>query len=129
MAESSTKVFILEVMGRHAGWLAAASGIIKTTDADAPHIILLPEVIFNSKKFLQKVDQIVKKEGHCVVVTSEGIRDKKKEFVSSSKDKDSFGHAQLGGVAPKLAALVTTSLKHKVHWSVSDYLQLYLIHI
>ena len=123
MAETSTKVFILEVMGRHAGWLAAASGIIKTTDADAPHIILLPEVIFNSKKFLQKVDQIVKKEGHCVVVTSEGIRDKKKEFVSSSKDKDSFGHAQLGGVAPKLAALVTTSLKHKVHWSVSDYLQ------
>ncbi|MED5430453.1 MAG: 6-phosphofructokinase [Pseudomonadota bacterium] len=123
MAESSTKVFILEVMGRHAGWLAAASGIIKKTNTDAPHIILLPEVTFNSKKFLQKVNQIVKKEGYCVVVTSEGIKNKKKEFLSNSKDRDSFGHAQLGGVAPKLAALISTSLKYKVHWSVSDYLQ------
>ena len=123
MAESSTKVFVLEVMGRHAGWLAAASGVIKNATNKSPHIILLPEVIFDSKKFLRKVSQAVKIDGYCVVVSSEGIRNSKKEFISSSHDRDSFGHAQLGGVAPKLASMITSSLKYKVHWAVSDYLQ------
>ena len=129
MAESSTKVFILEVMGRHAGWLAAASGIIKKTANDSPHIILLPEITFNTKKFLRKVDQTVRNQGHCVIVASEGIRNAKKEFISSSVGKDSFGHTQLGGVAPKLASMVTSSLKYKVHWAVSDYLQRAARHI
>ena len=129
MAESSTKVFILEVMGRHAGWLAAASGIIKNKANDPPHIILLPEVTFNSTKFLKKVNQAVKTNGYCVVVASEGIKNSKKEFISSGSDKDSFGHAQLGGVAPKLASMVTNSLKYKVHWAVSDYLQRSARHI
>ncbi|MEC9205802.1 MAG: 6-phosphofructokinase [Pseudomonadota bacterium] len=123
MAESSTKVFILEVMGRHAGWLAAASGIIKNKTTEPPHIILFPEVTFNSKKFLRKVSQVVKTNGYCVIVSSEGIRNSKKEFISSGNGKDSFGHAQLGGVAPKLASMVANSLKYKVHWAVSDYLQ------
>ena len=129
MAESSTKVFVLEVMGRHSGWLAAASGIIKNSSADPPHIILLPEVTFNLKKFLRKVDETVKTNSYCVIVSSEGIRNSKKEFFSTSESKDSFGHVQLGGVAPKLASLITNKLKYKVHWAVADYLQRAARHI
>jgi 6-phosphofructokinase 1 len=129
MANSSTKVFILEVMGRHAGWLAASAGVIKNEDDAPPHIILLPEVIFNQKKFLIKVKSTVEKYGYCVIVASEGIKGSKNNFIAASDNKDSFGHAHLGGVAPKLADMITSKLKHKVHWAVSDYLQRAARHI
>ena len=123
MANSSTKVFILEVMGRHAGWLAASAGVIKENKSMPPHLILLPEVIFNEKKFLQETKAIVKNYGYCVIVASEGIKNKKDQFIASSASKDSFGHAHLGGVAPKLANIISNKLSYKVHWAVADYLQ------
>ena len=129
MANSSTKVFLLEVMGRHAGWLAASAGVIKDDKSMPPHLILLPEVVFNEKRFLSKVKKTVSKYGYCVVVASEGIRDKSNRFIASSTSKDSFGHAHLGGVAPKLANIITNELSYKVHWAVSDYLQRAARHI
>ena len=129
MSNTSTKVFLLEVMGRHAGWLAASAGIIKTTQDSAPHIILLPEVSFNQERFIAKVKTTVKKYGYCVIVASEGIKNNKGKFVAASRTKDSFGHAHLGGVAPKLANMITEKLKIKVHWSVADYLQRAVRHI
>ncbi|STX29402.1 6-phosphofructokinase [Legionella beliardensis] len=129
MAASSTKVFILEVMGRHAGWIAAASGIIKQEDNQPPHIILLPEVAFNEQRFLQKVDDSVKKHGYCVIVVSEGIRDADGKFLSEAGLRDAFGHAQLGGVAPLLAQLIKNNLGFKYHWAVADYLQRAARHI
>ena len=129
MANSSTRVFLLEVMGRHAGWLAASAGIIKNNANQPPHIILLPEVIFNEKKFLKKVNETVKKSGYCVIVASEGIKNSKNQFISASNSKDDFGHAHLGGVAPKLANMIMKHLKQKVHWAVSDYLQRAARHI
>ena len=129
MSNTSTKVFLLEVMGRHAGWLAASAGIIKTSQDSAPHLILLPEVSFDQKRFLTKVKITVKKYGYCVIVASEGIKNNKGEFVAASTTKDSFGHAHLGGVAPKLANIITEKLKIKVHWSVADYLQRAARHI
>jgi 6-phosphofructokinase 1 len=129
MCETSTKVFILEVMGRHAGWLAASAGVIKEKTGDAPHLILLPEVKFNKTLFLKKVKEATIKFGYCVIVTSEGIKDGKNRFLSDSGLKDSFGHAQLGGVAPVLSSIITEKLKYKVHWAVSDYLQRSARHI
>ena len=129
MASSSTKVFLLEVMGRHAGWLAASAGIIKKGNNTPPHIILLPEVTFNLKKFLSEVKKTVSNNGYCVIVASEGIRDNKNNFISASDTKDSFGHAHLGGVAPKLSKIITNKLNYKVHWAVSDYLQRAARHI
>ncbi len=129
MAASSTKVFILEVMGRHAGWIAAASALANEEANQAPHIILLPEVIFNKKEFLTKVDLTVKNHGYCVVVVSEGIRDELGRFLSETGLKDAFGHAQLGGVAPQLAQLVQQELGYKFHWAVADYLQRAARHI
>ena len=123
MSESSTKVFILEVMGRHAGWIAAASGLAKNSATNAPHIILFPEVKFNQKDFLLKVKKSVAKDGYCVVVASEGIKNTRGKFLTESKTTDSFGHAQLGGVAPYLSSLVSKNLKYKTHWAVPDYLQ------
>ena len=123
MSNSSTKVFLLEVMGRHAGWLAAASGIIKDKNIHFPHIILLPEVTFVQNTFLSKIKKSVKKYGYCVIVASEGIKNSQNKFVSASDSKDNFGHAHLGGVAPKLASYITNKLKFKVHWAVADYLQ------
>lgn len=123
MCETSTKVFILEVMGRHAGWLAASAGVIKQQSGDAPHIILLPEIKFNKSLFLKKVREITTKYGYCVIVASEGIKDNNNKFLSDSGLKDSFGHAQLGGVAPVLSSIISNKLKYKVHWAVSDYLQ------
>tara|TARA_Y100000022_G_C13253563_1_gene378432 strand:+ start:1330 stop:2586 length:1257 start_codon:yes stop_codon:yes gene_type:complete len=128
MSQTSTKVFILEVMGRHAGWLAASAGIIKEKASDPPHIILFPEVEFNQQSFLKKVKDIIKKYGYCVIVASEGIKSKNK-FISDSGLKDSFGHAQLGGVAPVLSNMITSKLNIKVHWAVSDYLQRAARHI
>jgi 6-phosphofructokinase len=123
MHESSTKVFILEVMGRHAGWIAGSSCLAQDSHPRAPHIILLPEVSFNQRKFLSKVKDTVKKNGFCVIVASEGIKDSTGKFIAESDSKDAFGHSQLGGVAPRLAELVNSKLKFKNHWAVADYLQ------
>jgi len=129
MSETSTKVFILEVMGRHAGWLAASAGVIKEISGDPPHLILFPEIKFKEKMFLKKVREITNKYGYCVIVASEGIKNSKNKFLSDSGLKDSFGHAQLGGVAPVLSELISSKLKYKVHWAVSDYLQRAARHI
>ena len=123
MAETSTKVFILEVMGRHAGWIAAASGLISNTKNDPPHIILFPEIPFNKKDFLKKVEKSVKQNSYCVIVASEGARYKNGKFLADSGNKDSFGHKQLGGVAPVLAEMVKSSLGYKYHYAIADYLQ------
>ena len=123
MHESSTKVFILEVMGRHAGWIAGSSCLAQDSHPGAPHMILLPEVNFNQKKFLSKVKDTVKKNGFCVIVASEGIKNSKGKFLAESDSKDAFGHSQLGGVAPRLADLINNKLKLKNHWAVADYLQ------
>ena len=129
MSKSSTKVFIFEVMGRHAGWLAAASGLAKNKENSAPHIILLPEVPFNENKFLKKVKGDIKQEDYCVIVVSEGARYKNGEFLADAGTVDSFGHKQLGGVAPTVAEMVSKKLGLKYHWAVSDYLQRSARHI
>ena len=129
MSETSTKVFILEVMGRHAGWMAAAGSLAKIGKKDAPHITLFPEIIFEEKKFLLEIKKTVKKEGYCVIVASEGVRNKKGKFLAESNLKDAFGHSQLGGVAPFLSNLINAKLKLKNHWAVSDYLQRSARHI
>ena len=129
MAESSTKVFILEVMGRHAGWIAAAAGLAKEQEGDPPHIILFPEIAFDQKKFLAKVNATVKKHGYCVVVVSEGAQYKDGRFVADAGSVDAFGHTQLGGVAPTLANMVKKELGYKYHWAVADYLQRAARHI
>ena len=128
MSETSTKVFILEVMGRHAGWIAAASALASRNETDPPHIILMPEVPFAKKKFIDKVKQTVTNEGFCVVVASEGTRYKNGMFLADSGLTDAFGHKQLGGVAPVLAQMVS-SIDLKNHWAVSDYLQRSARHI
>jgi 6-phosphofructokinase len=129
MASSSTKVFVMEVMGRHAGWLAAAGGLAAEKEGDAPHIILFPEIHFQPEKFLEKVEQCVKTYGYCVIVVSEGLRDKEGKFLSETGLRDAFGHAQLGGVAPIIAGLVKSRLGYKYHWAVCDYLQRAARHI
>ena len=129
MSETSTKVFILEVMGRHAGWMAASSALARNKKNDAPHIILLPEIVFNQKKFLNKVGDVVKNNNYCVIVASEGVKNSKGKFLTESDTKDAFGHSQLGGVAPYLSALISKKLKLKNQWAVSDYLQRSARHI
>lgn len=129
MAVSSTKVFILEVMGRHAGWIAAASGLASEQQGEPPHIILLPEVPFKTPSFLQRVKQCVEQYGYCVIVVSEGIRNEQGQFLSDAGLKDAFGHVQLGGVAPVIAQLVKSELNYKYHWAVADYLQRAARHI
>ncbi len=129
MASSSTKVFILEVMGRHAGWIAAAAGLACINAGDPPHIILFPEIAFNAALFCKQVQETVEKFGFCVVVASEGIKNENGQFLSESGAKDAFGHAQLGGVAPLLAKIVKDNLHLKYHWAVSDYLQRAARHI
>ncbi len=123
MAGSSTKVFLFEVMGRNAGWIAASSGLIKSKSMSAPHVILFPEIQFDENKFIKKVKEAVIKWGYCVVVASEGIKRKDGSFVSDAGSIDAFGHSQLGGVSPFLADLVKRKLKFKCHWAVADYLQ------
>ena len=123
MAETSTKVFIYEVMGRHAGWLAAAAGLAGSGRNAAPHLILFPERAFDSTDFLAHVATTVKRVGHCVVVASEGIRDANGRFVDEEGLSDAFGHAQLGGAGAALATRVEQALGLKVHWALPDYLQ------
>ena len=129
MSKSSTKVFIFEVMGRHAGWLAASAGLAKSKNNSAPHIILLPEITFNEKLFLKKVKEVVKKEDYCVIVVSEGAKYKNGKFLADAGTVDSFGHKQLGGVAPRIAEMINNKLGFKYHWAVSDYLQRSARHI
>ena len=129
MCETSTKVFILEVMGRHAGWMAASSALARISKDDPPHIILLPEVVFNQRKFLDKIKDCVNKNGYCVIVASEGVKNSKGKFLAESDTKDAFGHTQLGGVAPYLGSMISKKLRLKNHWAVSDYLQRSARHI
>jgi ATP-dependent phosphofructokinase / diphosphate-dependent phosphofructokinase len=124
-----TKVFILEVMGRHAGWIAAAGGLAGKDRSQPPHIILFPEVPFDEDRFIAKVRDSVQRYESCVVVASEGIRRPDGSFVAESGTKDAFGHAQLGGVAPHLAEIVRGRLGYKFHWAVADYLQRSARHI
>ncbi|MDP9015103.1 MAG: 6-phosphofructokinase [Pseudomonadota bacterium] len=129
MARTSTKVFVLEVMGRHAGWLAAASGLGREKSADAPHVILFPEITFDRERFLSKVKQCVERYGYCVVVVSEGVRNPDGRFLAEAGTTDAFGHAQLGGVGPVVAQMTQQAFGYKFHWAVADYLQRSARHI
>ena len=129
MAKTSTKVFVMEVMGRHAGWIAAAGGLAAENEGDAPHIILFPEVVFNERAFLARVKESVNKYGYCAIVVSEGVRDSKGKFLAEAGGVDAFGHAQLGGVAPVVARMIQKKLGYKYHWAVADYLQRAARHI
>jgi len=129
MCESSTKVFILEVMGRHAGWIAAAGALAQERPGDAPHIILLPEVPFQKARFLKKVKETVDARGFCVIVVSEGAQYRNGTFVADAGGKDAFGHTQLGGVAPTIAQMIRDRHGYKYHWAVADYLQRSARHI
>jgi len=129
MCETSTKVFILEVMGRHAGWIAAAAGLAAEREGDAPHIILFPEIAFDRDKFLARVRRTVKRHGYCVIVASEGTQYRDGTFLSESGLVDAFGHSQLGGLAPLLADMIKSESGFKYHWAVADYLQRSARHI
>jgi len=129
MARTSTKVFVLEVMGRHAGWIAAAGGLAGEKTGDAPHIILFPEIAFDREAFLRKVKATVEKRGYCVVVVSEGVKDADGKFLAEAGTKDAFGHAQLGGVGPVVAQMTQQAFGYKFHWAVADYLQRSARHI
>lgn len=129
MAKTSTKIFVMEVMGRHAGWIAAAAGVAAKEEGDAPHIILLPEVPFDEERFLARVNQVVARHDYCVIVVSEGVKTPDGKFLSESGTKDAFGHAQLGGVGPRIAELIKIKLGYKYHWAVADYLQRSARHI
>ena len=129
MAKTSTKVFVLEVMGRHAGWIAAAGGLASDADTELPIVILFPEVPFDRERFLARVDSFVKRSGYCSVVVSEGVRDPNGQFLADQGLKDAFGHAQLGGVAPVVAGIIRDGLGLKYHWAVADYLQRAARHI
>lgn len=129
MAKTSTKVFVLEVMGRHAGWIAAAGGLAGSKPGDAPHIILFPEVPFDEPAFLKRVKESVEKYEYCVVVVSEGAQYADGRFLAEAGTRDAFGHAQLGGVAPVVANLAREKLGYKYHYAVADYLQRSARHI
>jgi 6-phosphofructokinase 1 len=129
MARTSTRVFILEVMGRHAGWITAACGLAQEKEGEAPHILLFPEIPFDQERFLARVTEMVGKFGYCAIGVSEGLRRPDGKFLSESGLRDAFGHAQLGGVAPLIAQLVQEKLKQKYHWAVADYLQRSARHI
>ncbi|MCJ7555505.1 MAG: 6-phosphofructokinase [Gammaproteobacteria bacterium] len=129
MSRTSTKVFVLEVMGRHAGWIAAAGGLAAERPGDAPHIILFPEVAFDQEAFLAKVKHTVETQSYCVVVVSEGARYADGRFLADAGSRDAFGHVQLGGVAPVVAQMVRDKLGYKYHYAVADYLQRSARHI
>jgi 6-phosphofructokinase 1 len=129
MAKTSTKVFVMEVMGRHAGWIAGAGGLAAEKEGDAPHIILFPEITFDADRFCARVKQCVEKFGYCAIVVSEGVKNAEGKFLSDAGLRDAFGHAQLGGVAPVIAQLIKSKLNYKYHWAVADYLQRAARHI
>jgi 6-phosphofructokinase 1 len=123
MSSTSTKVFVMEVMGRHAGWITAACGLPSRRAGDPPHILLFPETPFEEARFLERVRKVVDEQGQCVVAASEGVKGADGKFLAESGLKDAFGHSQLGGVATVIAGLVRDKLNLKVHWAVPDYLQ------
>jgi 6-phosphofructokinase 1 len=129
MSRTSSKVFALEVMGRHAGWMTAACSLAAEQEGDAPHVLLLPEVEFNKERFLSKVEEALERYGHCVIAVSEGVKGPNGEFLSASGSRDVFGHVQLGGVAPVITNLISAKLDCKCHWAVADYLQRSARHI
>jgi len=129
MARTSTKVFVFEVMGRHAGWIAAAAGLAGSKPRDPPHLILFPEIAFEQERFLERVRQCVTDYGYCVIVVSEGAKAPGGTFLADAGTKDAFGHTQLGGVAPVVAHMVREALGYKYHWAVADYLQRAARHI
>jgi len=129
MAKTSTKVFVMEVMGRHAGWIAAAGGLAAENKGDAPHIIIFPEVAFERKAFMAKVKQSVADYGYCAIVVSEGAHYADGRFLADAGNTDAFGHKQLGGVAPVLAQMIKDETGFKYHWAVADYLQRSARHI
>lgn len=123
MAKTSTRVFVLEVMGRNAGWITAAVGLADDADTPIPLLLLFPEIAFDETKFLARLDAKVAQFGYCCVGVSEGLRDAQGKLLAEAGTKDAFGHAQLGGVGPMIASLVKEKLGHKYHWAVADYLQ------
>jgi len=123
MQETSTKIFVMEVMGRNAGWLAASAALAMNNKSDASHILLFPEVDFSRELFLARVEETVENCGYCVIVAAEGIRYADGTFLSASRSTDAFGNVQLGGTAPILARMIKDSLGYKYHWCVADYLQ------
>ncbi|HEY8358987.1 MAG TPA: 6-phosphofructokinase [Ramlibacter sp.] len=127
MCKTSTKVFVLEVMGRHAGWIAAAGGLIE--DQGIPVVVLFPEIPFDEQTFVARVDALVRQHGYCTVIVSEGCHHPDGTFLAEQGSKDAFGHAQLGGAAPVVAGIVKRALGHKFHWAVADYLQRAARHI
>ena len=129
MALTSTKIFILEVMGRHAGWIAAAGGLAAEKEGDSPHIIIFPEILLNTDLFLKRVKECVTKYGFCSIVVSEGAKNMEGNFISDQGLVDAFGHKQLGGVAPVIAKTIKENLGYKYHWALADYLQRAARHI
>ena len=129
MSRTSTKVFTLELMGRHAGWTTAACALAAEQEGDAPHILLLPEIAFDEGRFLAKVEEVLASNDHCVIAVSEGVKGPDGEFLSASGLKDSFGHAQLGGAASLITNLINTKLGCRCHWAVPDYLMRSARHI
>ncbi|MFD2190342.1 6-phosphofructokinase [Pistricoccus aurantiacus] len=123
MCATSTKVFILEVMGRHAGWIAAAGALAGEGEGEPPHLVIFPEVAFDREAVMARVDEAVKRYGYCVIVVSEGARYEDGTFLADAGNTDAFGHRQLGGVAPTLAGMIKQDLGYKYHWAVADYLQ------
>jgi len=129
MAKTSTKVFVLEVMGRHAGWITAACGLAANDGSEPPHVLLFPEVPFEEEKFLARVNDCVARYGYCTVGVSEGLLNAEGKLMAETGAKDAFGHAQLGGIGPQIAQLVKDKLGYKYHWAVADYLQRSARHI
>ena len=129
MARTSTKVFVIEVMGRHAGWITAACGLAAEKEGDPPHILLFPEVPFNEETFIARVKETVEKYDYCTVGVSEGLLDKDGNLMAETGARDAFGHAQLGGIGPQIASLINAKLGYKYHWAVADYLQRAARHI
>ena len=127
MAANSTKVFVLEVMGRHAGWIAAAGGLVEAQGI--PVVVLFPEIEFDQSRFLARVDALVRQYGYCTIVVSEGCHHPDGTFLAEQGTRDAFGHAQLGGAAPVVANMIKTALGYKFHWAVADYLQRSARHI
>ncbi len=129
MARTSTRIFVLEVMGRHAGWITAACGLASEAEGEPPHLLLFPEVPFDPDRFIVRVDECVKRFGYCTVGVSEGLSDDSGKLIAESGAKDAFGHSQLGGVGQVVAQLIKDRLGHKYHWALADYLQRSARHI
>jgi 6-phosphofructokinase 1 len=129
MAKTSTRIFVMEVMGRHAGWITAAAGLAAEGESEAPQVLLFPEIQFDEERFLARVRQVVERDGWCAIVVSEGLRNKEGKFLSETGLKDAFGHSQLGGAGEIIAKLVKDRLGYKYHWALADYLQRAARHI